>query len=192
MASPKKRSNPRASKTNNQKKQQTIAKRIAKQKAAVLEMLETVPVVQIACKKSGISKATYYRWYRDDAEFAEVADAAKAEGTRTINELAQSKLIELISQGNLSASIFWLKCRNPEFVERRHVVNEVRRTPAVTKVEEGAINGVFELFEEVARRTVPRAVNSPDNSKKDLVNENEIIFPGQEKDDNTKQKGASD
>ena len=105
--------------TNNTKKQTTIEKRIGAEKKLFLETIEKIPVISIACKKSGVSRATFYRWKEDDPEFALTAANTLGEGTLAINELAKSKLIEMISQSNLSATIFWLKCHDTEFTEKR-------------------------------------------------------------------------
>ncbi|MGB0757455.1 MAG: phBC6A51 family helix-turn-helix protein [Patescibacteria group bacterium] len=143
-------------------KSQVVETRIAKQKAAMLEMLERLPVIQVACKKVGISKATYYRWYHDDQEFAGLADIAKREGTTTINELAQSKLIELISHSNLSAIIFWLKCRDPEFTEKKHFINEIKHEKPIDPKAKDAVDNIFALFEKKAREVAPQYTVSDD------------------------------
>ena len=111
MASKKKPQNPRA----------TIQKRIAEQKALMLETLEKVPIIQVACKRLGISRATFYRWKEQDKDFAQAIEKSIKEGTNSMNELAQSKLIELINKGHLTAIIFWLKSRDVSFVDKRKV-----------------------------------------------------------------------
>lgn len=137
---------------DNRRKQLTIAKRIAQQKTDVLVALEKIPVVQIACQRAGVSKATYYRWRQNDLEFMELADIARQEGMTTICELAKSKLIEQINDGNLTAAIFWLKSRDPEFTERKHIVNELKDAKHLAKNEAEIIDSTFTMFERVARR----------------------------------------
>ena len=44
----------------------TIEKRQSKNKEQLLEILKKTPIVQIACEKAGVGRATYYRWRKDD------------------------------------------------------------------------------------------------------------------------------
>jgi len=39
----------------------TIEKRQSKNKEQLLEILKKTPIVQIACEKAGVGRATYYR-----------------------------------------------------------------------------------------------------------------------------------
>ena len=39
-----------------------ILKRQKKEKLLLIEQLSKYPVVQVACEKTGVSRATYYRW----------------------------------------------------------------------------------------------------------------------------------
>lgn len=80
-----------------------------KQKKLLMEQLRKTPIVQVACQKLGIHRATYYRWRLDSPEFATEADAAIVEGGLMINDLAESQLISAIQNQNLQAITFWLK-----------------------------------------------------------------------------------
>lgn len=149
------------------KTQDLVGKRIAKQKAELIETLEKIPVIQIACKKIGISKATYYRWYHDDDEFAELSDIAKREGTASINELAQSKLIEQIGQSNMTAIIFWLKSRDPNFKESKRIINEIKSHGPIDEKAKHAIDGIFTLFERAARKIDKRYTDNGEEKYSD-------------------------
>lgn len=129
--------------------------RIRAQKSQLLELLTKIPIIQVAVKRAGISRATFYRWRDEDADFAVQVAAALREGATSINELAQSKLIEEVSRGNMTALIFWLKSRDPLFSDRRTVINEHQfRTPdrPISPEAAEAIDRVFALFEGVAQR----------------------------------------
>ena len=56
----------------------SIQKRMDNNKELVVEQLKKTPIVQIACEKTGIGRATYYRWRKEDAEFGKLADEAIA------------------------------------------------------------------------------------------------------------------
>jgi hypothetical protein len=87
----------------------SIERRQIKEKNAIVEMLRKTPIVQIVCERNGVSRATYYRWRKEDPEFAKSTDEALAQGTLLINDLAESKLITSIQDQNMTAIIFWLK-----------------------------------------------------------------------------------
>ncbi len=112
----------------NPKKEATIKKRIDDQKKLFLETLEKIPVIAVACKKAGISRSTYYRWKIEDADFEREAHRIYSEGILAINDLAKSKIVELISEKNLSAAIFWLKTHDSEFVEKKKIDIKLQET----------------------------------------------------------------
>jgi hypothetical protein len=97
---------------------ETVKKRIKKEKELILEQLKKIPIVQIACEKTGVGRTTYYRWRQTDSKFAANADAAIFEGIALINDLAESQLFGAIRDGNLTSIIFWLKNHHPAYEER--------------------------------------------------------------------------
>lgn len=76
-------------------------------------------IVTFACEKVRLSRQTFYRWYRDDAEFKERVDA--------INELqidvAEASLLKKIQKGDTTAIIFYLKTKGKDrgYSERREI-----------------------------------------------------------------------
>jgi len=89
--------------------EKAIQKRMDNNKQLVIEQLKKVPVVEIACEKIGIGRATYYRWREEDEEFAKLADEAITEGNSLVNDMAESQLMSVIRDKNLTAIIFGLK-----------------------------------------------------------------------------------
>jgi transcriptional regulator of acetoin/glycerol metabolism len=47
-------------------KESVIQERQKHEKNALIEALKEMPIVQIACKKAGVGRATYYRWLQED------------------------------------------------------------------------------------------------------------------------------
>lgn len=94
---------------------------IQKDKEKLLDSLkECSGIVTFACEKVGLSRQTFYRWYREDAEFKERADA--------INELqidiAEASLLKKIQKGDTTAIIFYLKTKGKSrgYTERKEIV----------------------------------------------------------------------
>ena len=86
-----------------------------KNKQIFIEQLKTVPIIQVTCQKTNISRATYYRWKKNDKSFKEKSDIALKEGVSFVNDMAESQLISAIKEGNMTGIIFWLKNRNPNY-----------------------------------------------------------------------------
>lgn len=90
-------------------------------KDLLLGQLRKTPIVQIACEKVGVHQATYYRWRQADTAFAEAADEALAEGSKFVNDMAESQLLAAIRERNLTAIIFWLKHHHTAYTTRVEV-----------------------------------------------------------------------
>ena len=97
-----------------------------REQAALLEQLRKTPIVQYACEKVGVSRATFYRWKTEDEFFAKAAAEALAEGTELVSDLAESRLLTAMRDGNLGAVMYWLKHRNPNYNARLVVTAKVR------------------------------------------------------------------
>lgn len=93
----------------------------AKYKRVFLEHLRKIPIIQVACEKSGVSRATVYRWREKEARFRKELEAALAEGEALINDMSESQLISLIREKSYSAISFWLRHRHQKFRERIEV-----------------------------------------------------------------------
>ena len=96
----------------------TIDKRQSKNKELLLELLKKTPIVQIACEKVGISRATYYRWRKDDPEFSQTSDQALLDGNLLVNDMAESQMMSAIKDKNMTAIIFWLKHHHPAYATK--------------------------------------------------------------------------
>lgn len=99
----------------------TIEKRQSKNKEQLLEILKKTPIVQIACEKVGIGRATYYRWRKEDADFTKQSDQALLDGSLLVNDMAESQLMSAIKDKNMTGIIFWLKHHHPAYATRVEV-----------------------------------------------------------------------
>lgn len=126
-----------------------IEVRKAEQKGLVVEQLRKTPIVQVACEKIGIGRATFYRWLKDDSVFARLVNEAITEGNGLISDVAESQLANLIKSGNLGAISFWLKHRHPAYRNKLEVDAHVRHeeTP-LTAEQEAVIKSALKLFSE--------------------------------------------
>ena len=107
-----------------------------KVKDAFLAELRKIPIVQVACEKSSISRQSVYRWRNDDKEFKKVMEEALAEGEALVNDMSESQLLTLIKEKNFSAIRFWLNHRNPKFKDKMEVTTKVDADDSLTPEEE--------------------------------------------------------
>lgn len=96
-----------------------------KDKEKLLDQLRKTPIVQVACERCGVPRATYYRWRKEDELFAEVCEAAIEESTGFINDMAESQLIAAIKEKNMTAIIYWLKSNHSKYATRIQVSGQI-------------------------------------------------------------------
>ncbi len=89
-----------------------------------LDQLRKIPIVLVACEKSGLSRNSVYRWRKGDEAFATEMDVALKEGEDLVNDMSESQLLTMIKEKNWSAVSFWLRHRNPKFRERIEVTTK--------------------------------------------------------------------
>ena len=87
-------------------------------KKNMIKQLQRTPIIQIACEKTGIARATYYRWRKEDKEFSRKSERALEEGLKLINDMAESQLISAIKDRNITSILFWLRNRHPAYKTR--------------------------------------------------------------------------
>ena len=98
-------------------------------KSKLLDQLKKTPIIQVACLKIGINRVTYYRWRNTDKQFAKDADEAIKEGWEYLYDLAESRLIQAIKDGDLRAIAFWLKHRDPNYSDKVKISGKVSAKP---------------------------------------------------------------
>ena len=89
-------------------------------KETLLKSLEqSLGVVTVACKKANIPRSTYYKWLKEDSDFAEqVRDIENV-----ALDFAESQLHKQIQENSTSATIFYLKTKGKSrgYVERQEI-----------------------------------------------------------------------
>ena len=123
----------------------TVDTRIKKDKEKFLEVLEKNPVIQIAVERSGISKATFYRWKELDKEFAKKVEVALREGNSLITDIAIAQLISAIKEKNLGAIKFWLEKHSDEYRNEVHIKAEVEQEFVFSPEQEVLVRRALEL-----------------------------------------------
>lgn len=125
---------------------ESIKIRQVKDKELLLEQLRKMPIVQVACQKVGVGRASYYRWRKEDKEFAKAADSALQEGSLLVNDMAESQLLSAIRDKNLGAIIFWLKSHHPAYTTKMEVTAQLKsQDETLTPEQEALVTKALQL-----------------------------------------------
>ena len=107
-----------------------------------LDELRKVPIIQVACEKTGLSRNSVYRWKRTDKSFAKKMDDALVEGVALVNDMSESQLLTLIKEKNYSAISFWLRHRNDNYKDKIEITTKEDNqalTPSQAKIVKQAL-----------------------------------------------------
>ena len=132
----------------------SIQKRQEKEKLAILEQLKKTPIIQVACERVGVARATFYRWRKDDKPFNESVEIAVEQGLNLINDMAESQLLSAIKEKNMSAIMFWLRSHHSAYKTKvelttKHLDREltpeekelIKQAISMAQVQERNLNG---------------------------------------------------
>ena len=101
-------------------KRLTEEERRQRKKNTFLKFLkEGMGIVSYACDKTNISRQTFYNWKDNDDDFAQQAEDIQ----ETTVDMAESKLLTSINEGNVAAIIFYLKTKGKKrgYVEQHDI-----------------------------------------------------------------------
>ena len=104
--------------------------------------LVKVPIVQVACEKTNLSRNTVYRWRKEDSTFMKKMDEALAEGVALVNDISESQLLTLIKEKNYPAISFWLRHRNNNYKNKLEITTKEdleELTPSQAKIVKQAL-----------------------------------------------------
>ena len=101
----------------------TTQNKTAVSKEKFLEQLEkSFGLVATTCRKVGISRSTYYKWRKDDSQFADKADEVK----ELQKDAAEALILKKMKDGDTAMLIFYAKTQMKDrgYVERTEVVGK--------------------------------------------------------------------
>ena len=115
-------------------------------KKLIIEQLEKSPILEIALNKSGISRRTFYRYQKDDHEFAKLVHEAMHDSKSLVSDVAIGQLISAVKRGNLSALMFWLKNNHDDYRAKLEITGELKHIrEEMTQEEVELLNEALKL-----------------------------------------------
>jgi hypothetical protein len=136
-------------------KARTVQARTVRGKTEFLEQIKRTPVIQLACEKVGIGRATVYRWRETDKAFAAAMDQALKEGQKLVSEIAESQLMAAIKERNMTAIIFWLKHHDPSYMTKVEINANIKEIHELTPEQREVIRQALRLA------ALPKAEDAP-------------------------------
>ena len=93
-------------------------------------------IVLTACESVNVSRSTYYRWYKEDAAFAERVDEISEEQL----DFVEGKLLKSIKEGDTTAIIFYLKTKGKKrgYSEKQPPKEETLQTQTAAAIVDEA------------------------------------------------------
>ncbi|MCX6760345.1 MAG: hypothetical protein NTW46_03325 [Candidatus Nealsonbacteria bacterium] len=116
-----------------------------KEKTLLIEQLKKMPIVEIAVNKAGISRATFYRWKKDDPEFAKEIGEALLTGKSMISDVAESQLISAIKTGDMRGITFWLTHNKNEYR------NKIELSGSLSQIREDLTEDEAKILRQVLK-----------------------------------------
>ena len=116
-----------------------------KTKQDIIIQLQKTPIIEYACKNTGLGRSTFYRWRKDDESFANEVDQALTKGRLLINDMAESQLISGIKDKNMTAIIFWLKHNHKNYSTKIELSGKLRTEHKLTPEQEEEIKRALNL-----------------------------------------------
>lgn len=101
----------------------TTQNKTAASKEAFLTQLEqSFGLVATTCRKVGISRSTYYKWRKDDSQFADRADEVK----ELQKDAVEALILKKMKDGDTAMLIFYAKTQMKDrgYVERTEIVGK--------------------------------------------------------------------
>lgn len=91
-------------------------------KKLMISFLEKYPIVEAACNKIGISRSTHYEWMRRDAKYRSSIEEAMELSISTVNDIAESNIINGVKRGDFKETRFWLAHRHSAYRNKAEII----------------------------------------------------------------------
>lgn len=115
-------------------------------KKALLQALEkSLGVVTSACKTVGVGRTIFYKYLKEDPEFAAAVDDIQ----NITLDFAESQLHKQIKDGSTAATIFYLKTKGKKrgYIERTEVDHR-GAVPVASKMSKEAREKIDQILED--------------------------------------------
>ena len=128
-------------------------------KEKFLEALEATANVSAACKRSGIGRASVYRWLDEDTEFKKRYRIAMRHGREITTDFTENMLMKLVREGHFGAIKFALEANSKRFYRPRKPIDAPKEPRIIRTVELRLVDPDKITAEQVEEERRERAAN---------------------------------
>ena len=132
-------------------------KRSKKVEESILTLLRKGHVLEVVCQQCKITRQTFSRWKREDAEFAQAVAEATTDGKEFLNDISEASLISAIKENNLTAVMYYLKHNHPSYKTRVEVEARILSSYQLSDEQKALV------AESLAKAALPKIEKSPTN-----------------------------
>ena len=103
-------------------------------KELISALRSNLGIVSNACEALSISRTTYYKYYNEDSEFRSEVDNV----SDSTLDFVESKLFDLIDNGNVAATIFYMKTKGKRrgYIERQEVEHNTNNITGIRLISD--------------------------------------------------------
>jgi ACT domain-containing protein len=112
-----------------------------------LNEMKSMPIIEVACSKVGISRQTYYRWINNSSQFKEEVEKARKVGIDFVSDMTEAELINLVQRKQFPAIAFWLRHRHAEYRSKVEVTT-IEKDKELTEEQKEIINQTIKQLTE--------------------------------------------
>ncbi len=140
--------------------------RTLRDRSKLLELLEKNPSISYACEKVGVSRSTFYRWMKSNAEFRRKVERYREISRERWNDLAEAVLMKQVQKGDMRAVQYYLGHNHPQYMSKAIDNLEAVRKQAIQDYQERNT-----LSPQDEKRIITALINigaiQPDSDKKE-------------------------
>ncbi len=123
-----------------------VKERQEKDKRSFVEALTKAPIVTFACTTTSVSRATYYRWCKEDISFMKQSEEALNQGREFINDISEAQIIHLIEEKKLPAISLWLKNNSSRYGAKKNSSVKPFVLPSLTAADLKLFNKARSIY----------------------------------------------
>jgi hypothetical protein len=110
-----------------------------------LEELKKIPVIQVACERTGISRMTYYRWIKQSKTFKKDVEEAIKVGNEVVCDVAETQLLNLVKDGEFGAAKFVLQSLSKKYSSKVEVKHKVVQDELTDEEKQSVQEAIIKL-----------------------------------------------
>lgn len=122
-----------------------VEERMENDKKSMINALKEMPIIQVACARAGVSRATYYRWRQEDKDFMRQSRDALDQGIEFVNDMSESQLVMLIKEKKMPAITLWLKHHHARYGSKSQPYVPIASADELTREEEKLVLDALNL-----------------------------------------------